>query len=118
RLAPVRDLPRQGGRRRRLVQRLGKDALRVAADDTDSHLCSRVPSTVHVFGIAGYKNAGKTTLVVALVSELTSRGWRVGTVKHAHHDFDIDHPGKDSFLHRQAGASEVIVSSARRRAHI
>jgi len=47
-----------------------------------------------------------------------ARGWRVGTVKHAHHDFDVDHPGKDSQLHRAAGASEVIVASARRVAHI
>ena len=70
------------------------------------------------FGIAGYKNAGKTTLVVDLVRELVARGWRVGTVKHAHHDFDIDHPGKDSQRHRAAGAVEVIVASGRRVAHI
>ena len=73
---------------------------------------------MHVFGIAGYKNAGKTTLVVELVRELTARGLRVATVKHAHHEFDIDHPGKDSYLHREAGATEVIVASARRWAHI
>ncbi len=71
-----------------------------------------------IFGIAGYKNAGKTTLVVDMVRELTSRNLRVATVKHAHHDFDIDHPGKDSYLHRAAGASEVIVASAVRWAHI
>jgi molybdopterin-guanine dinucleotide biosynthesis protein MobB len=71
-----------------------------------------------VFGIAGFKNAGKTTLVVEIVRELTARGLRVGTVKHAHHAFDIDHPGKDSYLHREAGAREVIVASARRLAHI
>ncbi len=71
-----------------------------------------------IFGIAGYKNAGKTTLVVDVVRELTSRNLRVATVKHAHHDFDIDHPGKDSYLHRAAGASEVIVASAVRWAHI
>ena len=65
---------------------------------------------MHVFGIAGYKNAGKTTLVVELVRELTARGLRVATVKHAHHEFDIDHPGKDSYLHREAGATEVIVA--------
>ncbi|MEQ1802073.1 MAG: molybdopterin-guanine dinucleotide biosynthesis protein B [Gammaproteobacteria bacterium] len=70
------------------------------------------------FGIAGYKNAGKTTLIVDLVRELVARGWNVGTVKHAHHDFDIDHPGKDSYLHRAAGATEVLVASARRVAHI
>jgi molybdopterin-guanine dinucleotide biosynthesis protein B len=71
-----------------------------------------------VFGIAGYKNAGKTTLVVDLVREFSARGLRVATIKHAHHEFDIDHPGKDSFLHREAGAEEVIVASARRWAHI
>jgi molybdopterin-guanine dinucleotide biosynthesis protein MobB len=71
-----------------------------------------------VFGIAGFKNAGKTTLVVDLVREFTARGLRVGTLKHAHHAFDIDHPGKDSYLHREAGAREVIVASARRFAHI
>lgn len=73
---------------------------------------------IRVFGVAGYKNAGKTTLIVDLVRELTRRGWRVGTIKHAHHSFDIDHPGKDSYLHREAGAAEVIVASASRWAHI
>jgi molybdopterin-guanine dinucleotide biosynthesis protein MobB len=82
------------------VQRLGEEGL------------------IRVFGIAGYKNAGKTTLIVDLVRELTRRGWRVGTIKHAHHSFDIDHPGKDSYLHREAGATEVIVASASRWAHI
>jgi len=71
-----------------------------------------------IFGIAGFKNAGKTTLIVDLIGELRSRGLRIATVKHAHHEFDIDHPGKDSHQHRSAGATEVIVSSARRRAHI
>lgn len=71
-----------------------------------------------IFGIAGFKNAGKTTLIVELVRELRARGLRVATVKHAHHDFDIDHPGKDSFQHREAGAEEVIVVSGRRWAHI
>lgn len=73
---------------------------------------------MRLFGIAGFKNAGKTTLVVDLVRELTTRGLRVATVKHAHHHFDIDHPGKDSFQHREAGATEVIVASSRRWAHI
>ena len=67
-----------------------------------------------LFGITGWKNAGKTTLMVALVGLLTARGLRVATVKHAHHNFDIDHEGKDSFRHRMAGATEVIVSSASR----
>ena len=71
-----------------------------------------------IFGIAGYKNAGKTTLVVDVVRELTARGLRIATVKHAHHEFDIDHPGKDSDRHREAGACEVIVASSVRWAHI
>jgi molybdopterin-guanine dinucleotide biosynthesis protein B len=71
-----------------------------------------------VFGVAGFKNSGKTTLVVELIAELKSRGLRVATVKHAHHEFDIDHPGKDSHRHRDAGAEEVIVASRRRWAHI
>ena len=71
-----------------------------------------------VFGIAGFKNVVKTTLVVDLIRELRSRGLRVATIKHAHHQFDIDHPGKDSYLHREAGAEEVLIASARRWAHI
>ena len=67
-----------------------------------------------VFGVTGWKNSGKTTLVEQLVSELTRRGWRVSTVKHAHHEFDIDKPGADSFRHRMAGASEVAIVSGRR----
>lgn len=64
-----------------------------------------------VFGITGWKNSGKTTLVAALVAEFVRRGYRVSTVKHAHHAFDIDIPGKDSHQHREAGASEVLVAS-------
>lgn len=71
-----------------------------------------------IFGVAGFKNAGKTTLIVELIRELRSRGLVVATIKHAHHEFDIDHPGKDSHQHRTAGATEVIVASARRWAHI
>lgn len=67
-----------------------------------------------VIGVAGFKNAGKTTLVERLVTELTRRGHRVSTVKHAHHSFDIDHEGRDSFRHRKAGASEVAVISRER----
>lgn len=69
---------------------------------------------LRVFGITGWKNAGKTTLVEGVVRELVRHGLRVATVKHAHHDFDIDQPGKDSHRHRLAGAGEVIVASARR----
>lgn len=67
-----------------------------------------------VFGITGWKNSGKTTLTEKLVAELARRGWTVSTVKHAHHDFDIDKPGTDSFRHRQAGAMEVAIVSDRR----
>ena len=67
-----------------------------------------------IFGIVGWKNSGKTTLMEALVRELTRRGHRVSTIKHAHHAFDIDVPGKDSHRHREAGAQEVLVASAQR----
>lgn len=67
-----------------------------------------------VFGITGWKNSGKTTLTERLVAELVARGWRVSTVKHAHHVFDIDREGADSWRHRMAGATEVAVVSARR----
>lgn len=70
--------------------------------------------TARLFGITGWKNAGKTTLTERLVTELTRRGWRIATVKHAHHAFDIDTPGTDSFRHRAAGAREVAIVSHRR----
>jgi molybdopterin-guanine dinucleotide biosynthesis protein B len=70
--------------------------------------------THRVFGITGWKNSGKTTLTERLVTELVQRGFTVSTIKHAHHDFDIDVPGTDSFRHRAAGASEVAVVSANR----
>jgi molybdopterin-guanine dinucleotide biosynthesis adapter protein len=62
-----------------------------------------------VFGVTGWKNAGKTTLVERLVAEFVRRGLRVATIKHAHHDVDIDQPGTDSFRHRAAGATEVAL---------
>jgi len=68
-------------------------------------------SLPRVFGISGWKNSGKTGLTVELVAELTRRGYRISTIKHAHHDFDIDKPGADSFRHREAGASEVAIVS-------
>jgi len=64
-----------------------------------------------VVGFAGYSGAGKTTLVERLIPVLKQRGLRVSVVKHAHHRFDIDHPGKDTFRHREAGAFEVVVAS-------
>jgi molybdopterin-guanine dinucleotide biosynthesis protein B len=67
-----------------------------------------------VVGFAGFSGSGKTTLVEQLIPALKLRGLRVSVVKHAHHDFDIDHPGKDTFRHREAGAFEVVVASDRR----
>jgi len=67
-----------------------------------------------VIGIAGWSGAGKTTLLTRLIPRLTARGLRVSTIKHAHHGFDVDQPGKDSHTHRAAGATEVLVSSANR----
>ena len=69
---------------------------------------------MRVIGFAGWSGAGKTTLLRRLIPALTSTGLRVSTVKHAHHAFDIDHPGKDSWEHRQAGATEVLIGSASR----
>jgi molybdopterin-guanine dinucleotide biosynthesis protein MobB len=67
-----------------------------------------------VFGIVGWKHSGKTTLVAKLVTELKSRGYSVSTVKNAHHAFDLDQPGRDSYKHREAGAQEVLISSGSR----
>ena len=67
-----------------------------------------------VYGVVGWKNAGKTTLMERLVSEITGRGFTVSTIKHAHHVFDVDRPGKDSYRHREAGAEEVLVASGAR----
>ena len=67
-----------------------------------------------LFGIAGWSGSGKTTLVTALLPLLTGRGLRVSTIKHAHHGFDVDQPGKDSYEHRIAGAAEVLVTSSNR----
>ena len=69
---------------------------------------------LRVFGLAGWSGSGKTTLLARLLPELIARGLAVSTVKHAHHSFDIDQPGKDSWRHREAGASEVMIASARR----
>ena len=68
----------------------------------------------NVFGVVGWKNAGKTGLMIRLVNWFTERGIETSTIKHAHHGFDVDKPGKDSYLHREAGAREVLVASANR----
>jgi molybdopterin-guanine dinucleotide biosynthesis protein B len=71
-------------------------------------------SSPRVLGIVGWSGSGKTTLITKLIPLLADRGVRVATLKHAHHAFDVDQPGKDSYEHRKAGACEVLVSSARR----
>jgi len=67
-----------------------------------------------IYGVVGWKNAGKTGLMERLVTDITGRGFTVSTVKHAHHSFDVDHAGKDSYRHRTAGASEVVLASRNR----
>ncbi len=67
-----------------------------------------------LYGVTGWKNAGKTGLMERLVTDITGRGFSVSTVKHAHHTFDVDHPGKDSHRHRVAGATEVLLASRNR----
>ena len=69
---------------------------------------------MRVIGLAGWSGAGKTTLLVRILPLLSARGLRVSTLKHAHHSFDVDRPGKDSHAHREAGAVEVLVASGRR----
>lgn len=69
---------------------------------------------MRIIGLAGWSGSGKTTLIKKLIPSLIARGSSVSTLKHAHHGFDLDQPGKDSFFHRAAGATEVIISSARR----
>lgn len=67
-----------------------------------------------VYGVIGWQNSGKTTLMEQLVAQITARGVTVSTVKHVHHNVDLDQPGKDSWRHRQAGAHEVVLASAQR----
>src|ERR1700731_1775454 len=69
--------------------------------------------TMRVIALAGWSGAGKTALIVKLIPYLRERGITVSTLKHAHHAFDVDQPGKDSYLHREAGAREVLVASSR-----
>lgn len=69
---------------------------------------------MRIFGLIGWSGSGKTTLITAVIDDLVGRGISVSTMKRAHHGFDVDHPGKDSYLHRTAGAMEVMVTSAKR----
>jgi molybdopterin-guanine dinucleotide biosynthesis protein B len=74
--------------------------------------------TMRIIGLAGWSGSGKTTLLAKLIPVLNARGLKVSTIKHAHHNFDLDKPGKDSYVHREAGATEVFISSARRWAQL
>ena len=69
---------------------------------------------MRIFGFAGWSGSGKTTLIEQLIPRFVGHGLTVSLIKHAHHTFDVDHPGKDSYRHRQAGASEILVTSSRR----
>jgi molybdopterin-guanine dinucleotide biosynthesis adapter protein len=69
---------------------------------------------MRIIGLAGWSGSGKTTLISKLIPKILARGQSVSTIKHAHKGFDVDHPGKDSFIHRSAGASEVLVTSPSR----
>jgi molybdopterin-guanine dinucleotide biosynthesis adapter protein len=69
---------------------------------------------MRTFGFAGWSGSGKTTLIEQLIPRFVKRGLRVSLIKHAHHTFDVDHPGKDSYRHRHAGAAEILVTSSRR----
>jgi molybdopterin-guanine dinucleotide biosynthesis protein B len=69
---------------------------------------------MRIIGLAGWSGSGKTTLITKVLPRLIARGNKVSTLKHAHHGFDLDKPGKDSFMHRESGATEVIISSERR----
>ena len=69
---------------------------------------------MRLYGVTGWKNAGKTGLMERLGTDITARGYSVSTIKHAHHSFDVDHPGKDSHRHRVAGATEVLLASRNR----
>src|SRR5258708_34840793 len=70
--------------------------------------------SMRIIGLAGWSGSGKTTLITKLLPHLIARGLRVSTIKHAHHGFDLDQPGKDSFMHRTAGATEGVITSAKR----
>src|SRR5260370_29663093 len=69
---------------------------------------------MRIIGLAGWSGSGKTTLVAKVIPRIIARGLAVSTLKHAHHGFDVDHPGKDSHTHRMAGATEVLIGSAKR----
>ena len=87
----------------------------VDARDKPGHDGLMAPEyAMNVIGLSGWSGAGKTTLLTRVIPHLLGQGLRVSVIKHAHHEFDVDVPGKDSWVHRQSGATEVLVSSARR----
>src|SRR5438477_10688271 len=94
----------------------------MARDDNMARKEARAPgwgaqyhrASMKIFGFAGYSGSGKTTLIERLIPLFTERGIRVSLIKHAHHTFDVDQPGKDSYRHRKAGCTEVLVTSSRR----
>jgi molybdopterin-guanine dinucleotide biosynthesis protein B len=88
--------------------------VRIATGPLTPQVTPQGSTTARIFGLAGWSGSGKTTLMTALIPEFVARGITVSTVKHAHHSFDIDQPGKDSWRHRQAGAREVMIASGRR----
>src|ERR1051326_5066435 len=85
-----------------------------AGQDRHFFYKGRLPRAMRIIGLAGWSGSGKTTLITKVLPRLIARGQRVSTLKHAHHGFDLDQPGKDSFVHRAAGATEVVISSAKR----
>ena len=91
-------------------------ALCLKPGDPGRAFCYKGPMqrSMRIIGLAGWSGSGKTTLITKLLPHLIARGLRVSTLKHAHHGFDLDQPGKDSFMHRTAGATEVVISSAKR----
>jgi molybdopterin-guanine dinucleotide biosynthesis protein B len=103
-----------GVSRRRLRPDLYTGNLAAGRGSWPPALSARTLETMRIIGLAGWSGSGKTTLITKVIPILVGRGLRVSTVKHAHHGFELDHPGKDSFMHREAGASEVLISSAKR----
>jgi molybdopterin-guanine dinucleotide biosynthesis protein B len=86
-----------------------------AATDGEAPLAPQAPwACTRIVGLAGYSGSGKTTLISKVIPRLRARGLTISTIKHTHHGFDLDQPGKDSFVHRAAGATEVVISSAKR----
>lgn len=92
----------------------GPDDIDIMRDREHAIIGARFKSKMRIVGLAGWSGSGKTTLITKLIPVLKARGVSVSTLKHAHHGFDLDKPGKDSFMHREAGATEVIIASANR----